>query len=103
MSSARMRTYPCESMTSSLHIIPKTQTPLSLPYAPMQCNCVCALPHYQSFSQCLVVSTNVDTLSPEFCSCLLDLRHQLRMRLGYVVESKDSPAELKEEVCAERD
>lgn len=52
---------------------------------------------------CLIVGANIDTLCPKICACLLDLCHQFRMRLGDVVEGEDSPAELEEKVCAERD
>jgi hypothetical protein len=51
----------------------------------------------------LIVGTDIDALGAEVRSCFLDLRHQFGVRLRYVVESKDPPAELEEEVCAERD
>jgi hypothetical protein len=50
---------------------------------------------------CLIISTNVDALGSELCPCLLDLCHQLRVCLRYVVEGEDAPAELEEKVCAE--
>lgn len=64
------------------------------PYAPMQCKCMCQ--HHQPFLNHLIVGTDVDALGAEFRSCLLDLLHQLRVRLGHVVEGEDSPAELEE-------
>jgi hypothetical protein len=70
------------------------------PHRVLQCNAnVCPCRHLAP--KYLIVGANIDTLCPELCSCLLDLCHQLRMRLGYVVEGEDSPAELEEEVCAE--
>ena len=51
---------------------------------------------------CLVF-TNIYALCLEVFPRLCYLLHQLRVRLGYVVEGEDSPAELEEEVCAEGD
>jgi hypothetical protein len=68
----------------------------------LQCNanvCPCRQPALMRS----VIGANIDTLCPECCSCLLNLCHQFRMRLGYIVEGEDSPAELEEKVCAERD
>lgn len=52
-------------------------------------------------TSCLIISTNINALGSELCPSLLDLCHQLRVCLRYVVEGEDAPAELEEEVCAE--
>lgn len=63
----------------------------------LECNAnVC--PHHQPFFRHLIVGTDIDALGAEVRSCLLDLRHQFGVRLRYVVESKDPPAKLEEEV-----
>ena len=50
-----------------------------------------------------LVLTNVHTLCAEVFACLRYLLHKLLMRLRYVFEGEDAPAELEKEVCAERD
>lgn len=57
----------------------------------------------QQLVLCLIIGTNVNALSPKLCSCLLDLSHQFRMRVRYVIEGEDSPAELEQKICAKRD
>jgi hypothetical protein len=45
--------------------------------------------------------TDIDALRAEVFPRLLYLLHEFLVRLGYVVEGEDAPAELEEEVCAE--
>lgn len=66
----------------------------------LQCNAI-VCPYCHPAATRLVVGANIDTLRPEFFSRLLDLCHKFRMRLRYVVEGENSPAELEEKVCAE--
>jgi hypothetical protein len=67
----------------------------SLPQMPL---CILA-----SISSCgfLIVCAHIHALCPQFRTCLLYLSHQLLVRIWNVVEGKDSPAELEEEICAE--
>jgi hypothetical protein len=64
---------------------------------------LCVCPRYQPFVWYLVVGADVNTLCPKVRTRFFDLRHQFCVCLWHVVEGEDSPAELKEEVCAERD
>lgn len=50
-----------------------------------------------------LVLADIDALCAEVLPCLCYLLHEFLVRLWYVVEGEDTPAELEEEVCAERD
>ena len=50
-----------------------------------------------------LVLTDIDTLGAEVFPCLRYLLHDLPVRLGYVIEGEDAPAELEEKVGAEGD
>jgi len=45
-------------------------------------------------------SIHIHALRPQICSRKINLFHKLRMRLGHIIESKHSPTEFEEQVCA---
>ena len=55
---------------------------------------------FESEARQRLVLADIDTLGPQLLSRLLDLGHQLGVRLGHVIERVHAPAELEEEVCA---
>ncbi len=62
-------------------------------------------PHRQSFAggASLPLLVHIHAQCPQLFLRHLDLRHQLLVRLGDVVEGQDAPAEAGEEVRAESD
>jgi hypothetical protein len=50
-----------------------------------------------------ISSINIDALRPQVRLCLLNLVHQLGVRVGCVTEGEHSPAEAEEKPGAERD
>ena len=50
-----------------------------------------------------LVFANIHALCLKVFPLLRYLLHELLVRVGYVIEGEDSPAELEEKVCAEGD